>query len=139
MKVKLTILILINCIFQLHAQSTHEELTEALQGTWVIDTVVVDYEMSEAMMKVFVDKLQEIKNSTFFKFFGDGKCEKTSSTGVNKGQWKFSEDGLSIIVKMLNGIDQRINISSIVQNHLEMTPLDATKMPATVSLVKTTN
>jgi hypothetical protein len=122
----------------LSAQNNLQEQNQNyLQGTWLIDTMYIDFEMSEQMMAIYAEKFQEIKQKTRFEFHPGGKYMKVSGSDVKEGNWRISPNGKMIIIQFV-GSDEisRTHIGHLDSISMTMVPVDQTAQNSRVELIK---
>jgi hypothetical protein len=114
--------------------------TELLQGTWLIDTVYIDFELSEEMMAFYSEKFKEIKSTTRFVFHSDGRYEKISKDAPRKGKWEVVDNG-NVILIHFDGLEEvsRTKIGKLDHTSLSMIPLDKTAQNSKVELIRQKN
>jgi hypothetical protein len=132
------LLMLILNSLMLNAQDDLQEQNhQYLQGTWLIDTMYIDFEMSEQLLEIYAEKFQEIKLKTRFEFHPDGKYEKISGTDIKEGNWRISPNGKMIIIQFV-GSDEisRTHIGSLDSISMTMIPVDNAAQNSRVELIK---
>jgi len=108
-----------------------------LQGTWLIDTMYIDFEMSEQLLEIYSEKFQDIKEKTRFEFLADGVYRKISGPDVKEGKWRISPNGKMIIIQFL-GSDEisRTHIGHLDSVSMTMLPVDNSAQNSKVELIK---
>ena len=122
----------------LSAQNNLQEQNQKyLQGTWLIDTMYIDFEMSEQLLEIYVEKFQEIKQQTRFEFHPDGKYQKISANDIREGNWRVSPNGKMIIIQFLGNDEiSRTHIGHLDSVSMTMVPVDNSAQNSRVELIK---
>lgn len=114
-----------------------ETRTELLQGTWMIDTMYIDFDMSEEMFVLYQEKFETIKAETSFVFNADSTYTKISNQAPRHGRWRISPNGNMIIIQFKDSDEiSRTLIDQLDENHLFMIPVDQSAQNSRVELVK---
>lgn len=114
-----------------------ETRTELLQGTWMIDTMYIDFDMSEEMFVLYQEKFETIKAETSFVFNADSTYTKNSNQAPRHGRWRISPNGNMIIIQFKDSDEiSRTLIDQLDENHLVMIPVDQSAQNSRVELVK---
>lgn len=131
------LILMLNSLMLSAQNNLQEQNQNYLQGTWLIDTMYIDFEMSEQLMQIYTEKFQEIKQQTSFEFHPDGTYEKVSGADVKKGNWRISPNGKMIIIKFV-GSDEisRTHIGHIDSVSMTMAPVDDAVQNSKVELIK---
>lgn len=117
-----------------------EKRTDLLQGTWKIDTMYIDFEMSEEMLTLYQDKFETIKAETSFVFNADSTYTKISSQAPRNGHWRISPNGNMIIIQFDDSDEiSRTLIDELNESNLVMIPVDQSAQNSRVELVKVQN
>ena len=138
MKNYLTLCLILVSGLSLKAQNDLQAInTNYLQGTWLIDTMYLDFELSEQMMSVYAERFRELKETTRFVFREDGTYEKVSKDAPRTGTWEISPNGNMIIIHFDDSDEtSRTLISVLDESHLTMLPVDESAQNSKVELVK---
>ena len=108
-----------------------------LQGTWLIDTMYIDFEMSDQLLEIYAEKFREIKQQTRFEFHPDGTYKKFSINDLREGNWNISPNGKMIIIQFV-GSDEisRTHIDYIDSVSMRMIPANQASQNSAVTLIK---
>lgn len=137
-KTQLILLILLSSVMTINAQTNLQKTnTKLLQGTWKIDTMYLETDLSEVTMALYAKRFKEIKENTRFVFSKTGEYKKISSKKDKLGKWEINSNGRTIIINF-NDSDEisRTSIRELTNNKLVMVPLNKMAQNTKVELSK---
>lgn len=131
-------ILMMNSLIVTAQNNLQEQNQNYLQGTWLIDTMFIDFEMSEQLLEIYAEKFQEIKAKTRFEFHPDGKYLKFSGSDIIKeGNWRISPNGKMIIIQFVGNDEiSRTHIGHLDSISMTMVPVDNSAQNSKVELIK---
>ena len=92
----LVFIILISLIFACKSSKNRANL---IIGSWHIDNIEVNQQMSASEKANFGLYLAQLKETSYFTFSNDYKYESLYNDDISKGVWELSKDGMMLITK----------------------------------------
>ena len=136
MKISLTICLILGLCLNLQSQTKSTNVNE-LSGTWCIDTMYIDVEMTEQMLEVYTERFCEIKKTTQFVFKEDGEYLKVSKDAPRNGRWEVTENGELLTLKFEgNGEETRLRVNYLDKDHVVFYPQGKNEKTEKIKLIR---